>query len=112
MIRYFRLFLLLVIAVAMIFIAIANREFVTVELVPTQFAAVAQYSLDVPLFVLMVGMALGGFILGWSWEYVREWRLRSESKQRKRQVERLENEMDTLKKRTGTEEDDVLALLK
>ena len=112
MIRYFRLFLLLVIAVAMIFIAIANREFVTVELVPTQFAAVAQYSLDVPLFVLMVGMALGGFILGWAWEYVREWRLRSESKQRKRQVERLENEMDTLKKRTGTEEDDVLALLK
>ncbi|MEL6126958.1 MAG: LapA family protein [Pseudomonadota bacterium] len=112
MIRYIRLLLLLVIAVAMVLLAIANREFVTVEMVPSQFAAVAQYSIDVPLFVLMFAMATGGFVIGWSWEYLREWRLRSESSQRKRQVEKLETEVSTLKKRTGTEEDDVLALLK
>ncbi|QPH55234.1 lipopolysaccharide assembly protein LapA domain-containing protein [Pontivivens ytuae] len=110
--RVLKMILLLALAVIIIMLAVANREPVVVELLPTQFQFITGWSTQVPLFVVMIVMAAGGFTLGWSWEWLREQRTRTIAARRRRQIAELEAEVQTLRKDTGREEDEVLALLK
>ncbi|MBB5516714.1 putative integral membrane protein [Rubricella aquisinus] len=112
MFRFARLILLALLALFLILLAVANRDTVTLQLMPDQLAGIFQVTGDVPLFVLMIVMAGGGFALGYSVEYIREWKIRSEARRAKKEAKVLEQEVKSLRAKTGDDEDDVLALLK
>lgn len=110
--RIVKMTLLAVLALFIIMLVIANRETVTVELLPPELGFVSDWSQQVPLAVVMIVMATGGFAIGWLWEWLREQRTRSVARDRRRKIAVLEREVDSLRKDNGVEEDDVLALLK
>lgn len=112
MFRLIRLSLVVVLALFLVVIAVANRDPVVVQLLPADLAGILSLSFEVPLFVLMIVLGGGGFALGFSWEYLREWHIRSEARRNKKAAQSLEREIKSMKAEQGVEEDDVLALLK
>ncbi|WP_316015431.1 LapA family protein [Roseobacter sp. HKCCA0434] len=110
--RFVKLVLLVLLAIIVILLAIANGQLVTVQLMPSQFAFLTDWSIQMPLFVVMIGMATAGFVIGYFLEYLREYRVRAIARRRKREIGKLEREVSTLRSETGREEDEVLALLK
>ena len=112
MFRFVRLLIVLVLALVLVVIAVANRDPVPIQIMPDQLAGIFQIELEVPLFLLMVVLGGGGFVLGFSWEYLREWRIRAEGRKHRRAAQSLEREVKQMKAEQGVEEDDVLALLK
>ncbi|MEL6582435.1 MAG: lipopolysaccharide assembly protein LapA domain-containing protein [Pseudomonadota bacterium] len=112
MLRLIRLGLVIVLALILVVIAIANRDTVVVQLLPSDLSGIFALNFEVPLFVLMVILGGGGFALGFSWEYLREWSIRAEARRAKKAAQSLEREIKSMKAEQGVEEDDVLALLK
>lgn len=111
--RIIRLVLVLALAVVLVLVALANRSMVTVNLFPAQFGKYlgGQWSLTMPLFlVVFLGIALG-LVIGLVWEYLRESRLRSESSRRAHRVASLENEVGHLRQTHSAPRDEVLAIL-
>ncbi|MFQ5437257.1 MAG: lipopolysaccharide assembly protein LapA domain-containing protein [Paracoccaceae bacterium] len=93
--------------------ALANRQTVAIRLVPDDLVTLLpianQYHL--PLFLIILGGILAGLLIGFVWEYFREFRQRAQANRRKRDVKRLEIELSRLREKTGEGKDDVLALL-
>ena len=103
-----------VIALVLIVLALANRDPVTLNLLPSDLAAWAGASippLELPLFlVIFIGVALG-LLIGRIAEWLREYRYRKDAKVQRRARSKLEREVATLKGHTADTQDDVLALL-
>ena len=113
--RYIRYFVLAAIAVCLITVALANREVVTLKLLPQGLADLLGYSVEgnsvsLPLFVVIFGGLIGGILLGFVWEWLREHKHRAEAAHQRREKEKLAREMAKLKSDTGPK-DEVLALL-
>lgn len=111
--RYIRFLFVAAVALALILVGLANREWVTLRLLPEELATVLQmpYSITLPLFMVMfVGVFLG-FAIGYVWEYLREFKIRSDLSRREREVHRLERQVAALKEKTGDGKDDVLVLI-
>ena len=111
--RYIRYASIAIFAIALILIALANREFVTVQVLPTEIAHLAALNpaYDMPLFLVMFGGVLAGLIIGFIWEWLREHKHRAEGARAKRSVAKLEREVKTIKTPESKTGDDVLALL-
>ena len=110
--RILKMTLLAILALFIILVAVANRELVVVELLPAELGFVGDLRWEMPLFVLIIGMAAGGFALGWFWEWFHDKHVRDVARQRRRKIVALEREVEGLRRDTGVEEDEVLALLK
>ena len=113
--RYFRYAVLAIIAVVMITVALANRESVTLSLLPADLAvllgvAADSNSIQMPLFVVIFVGILAGVFLGFVWEWLREHKFRAEAARERREAERLAKEVAALKTDTS-QGDDVIALL-
>ncbi|MGB0497690.1 MAG: LapA family protein [Rubricella sp.] len=111
MFRALRIVLLALFALVLIVLAVANRDPVTIRLLPDQMAGILQIEQQVPLFLLMIVLGGGGFTLGYFWEYLREWKIRRAAARDRREKQKLEAEVEKLRKASGEDEDDVLALL-
>ncbi len=103
-----------IIGLCLIFVGIANRDFVTLQAMPTAFADFLSISptIELPLFVVIMLSVGVGLLIGFLWEWVREHRLRSDGRAKAREADQLRKEVDELKKATAsTEGDEILALL-
>lgn len=110
--RYVRYLFLFVVGVALVTVALANREFVTLRLLPEELAGVFQVStIELPLFLVIFLGVLLGLLIGFVWEYLREYKIRSDLGKKDREVHRLERQLKVLKEKTGEGKDDVLALI-
>lgn len=111
--RYLRYLFLTVVGVVLVTVALANRQPVTIRLAPDEFSGFLPFTdeITVPLFLIILGGIIVGLLIGFVWEYFREYKLRSEANKRKRQMNRLEREVQGLREKTGEGKDDVLALL-
>ena len=101
------------VGIVLIIVAVANRELVVLRLLPDELAAIFPVPgpIELPMFlVIFAGMILG-LLIGFVWEWMRERRHRLEAAARRREVARLEREIDGLKRRNTDGDDDVLALL-
>ena len=67
MLQIVRILILVVIALALVMFAVANRDLVTVQMVPAGLDTIGQVRVTIPLFVLMIALAGGGFTLGYFW---------------------------------------------
>ena len=111
--RYLRYLVWGVIAIALIVVALANRQSVTLTMLPDDLAGLLglNFSLQLPLFmVIFAGIAVGVF-LGFVWEWLREHKHRSAASKSGKQVARLEREVTRLRGEKNEGKDEVLALL-
>lgn len=113
--RYAKIAFLIFIGAALLVVALANRQPVTLSLLPGDMAAFAQIQmgLQVPLFFVIFGGVALGLLIGAVWEYFREGRQRAEAARMKREIARLTDELEKLrvKKVKAEGKDEVLALL-
>lgn len=111
--RYVKYLFLAVIAVCLITLALANREVVTLRLVPEELASFLpwSWSLRMPLFLVVFGGIVAGLLIGFVWEWLREWGQRRQLSRLERELKRLERELKLAKARAGEADDDVLALV-
>lgn len=111
--RYIRYACIAVFAIALIAIALANRELVLLKVLPQEVAGyfAVNPTVQLPLFlVIFMGIILG-LLVGFVWEWFREHAVRAEAARKSREVRRLEREVKRLRGEKHQGKDEVLALL-
>ena len=109
--RTLKLLLLCLILLAIVVLALANREVVTLHLLPEGLARVMPLSVEVPLFVVSLVSIGVGMVIGYLLEWLREHKHRRRASQKSREAAQLNREVERLRVQSGRPEDDVLALL-
>ncbi len=114
--RYIRYGILAAIGVCLLVVAMANRDFVTLNLLPSEVSLLVGYeaSVSLPLFIVILLGVIGGLLLGFVWEWLREHKHRADAATQRREKDRLAAEVSSLKKARAKEAgpgEDVLALL-
>lgn len=111
--RYLRYLFLAVLGAALIVVALANRQMVELHLLPTELSGFLgfSWSLGLPLFIVIFASIVVGILVGFVWEWLREYRIRSEAAASKRERDKLKREVETLKGPAPEKGDDILALL-
>ncbi|MFD0859157.1 LapA family protein [Roseovarius aquimarinus] len=111
--RYIRYASIAIFALALILVALANREMVTVRIVPEDLAGFTALNPagQVPLFVVIFGAILAGLILGFIWEWIREAGERAAAARQAREMQRMRAEIKRLKAEKHEGKDEVLAIL-
>ncbi|MDZ4136651.1 MAG: LapA family protein [Paracoccaceae bacterium] len=113
MMRLLRYACLVVLALVLITVALANRVPVSVRLLPPDLAAVTgrDWVLELPLFLVIFGGIVAGLLIGFVWEWFREHKHRVHASTKSREVARLERELAGMRDAKGQPQDEVLALL-
>jgi putative membrane protein len=109
--RTLKLLLLGLVLIALVVLSLANRGIVTLHLLPEGMARVMPLSVQLPMFVVILLAILVGLFIGYLLEWLREHKHRSRASQKSREAERLNRDMERLRKETGKADDDVLTLL-
>ena len=112
MMRYIRYVILTVFMVALVLLAVANLDSVNVAFVPEGLPYGGDFALQVPLFGVIFASVGVGLFLGYLLEYFREHKYRRQAAVKNREAAALAAEVAKLKQAGGSDEDDVLALLK
>ena len=111
--RYIRYLCIAVFGLALVAVALANRNMVSLKVIPDEvasfFAVNPQVSL--PLFLVIFIGILAGILVGFVWEWFREHDQRAAAARTAREMRRLEREVKRLKGEKNEGKDEVLALL-
>ena len=99
--------------IALVLVAVANRQLVTVKLLPDPIAEALGlgYEVTLPHFIILIVAVLIGLLLGYLIEWIRERKHRKAVDVKSRELSRLESEVARIKKKSGEEDDEILALL-
>lgn len=113
MMRYFRYLVLALISLVLVLIALANRSLVSVQLLPDELSFLSQLNIaaEVPLFLVLFAGVLIGLLIGFVWEWIREYKYRAAAKQTQREKEQLERQVQGMRESANEGKDEVLALL-
>lgn len=111
--RYIRYAFLMLLAVVLITVAMANRGAVTLHLLPEGIAGFVPLpnALELPLFVIIFGGIVAGLLIGFVWEWFREHKGRADGARARREVKSLEREVTRLKGDVADDKDEIIALL-
>lgn len=111
--KYIRYAFLAALALVLVIIAFANREPVTLRLLPDEFAGLLPWGrvIELPLFLVIFGAIVAGAAIGFVWEWLREHRYRAAADRRGREAARLKREVAKIKGTPADKGDEVLALL-
>lgn len=111
--RLIRLSFVVLLALCLIAVALANRGIVTLSAFPANFGQYlgGTWTINLPLFlVIFVAFALG-MLAGLVWEWLRETGIRRQARADADKAARLESEVGHLRQRHAAPRDDVLAIL-
>ena len=113
MLRFLRYLFLAVLAIALVTVASANRQIVTLRLLPEEMDTFLGLggSVEAPLFLAIFAGIVAGLGIGFVWEWFREAKHRAAASEHKREAGRLEREVKRLKDAKPEPDDDVIALL-
>ncbi len=111
--RAIRLIFFVVLAIVLILVATANRDPITVGLMPQGIAEFTgrDWTLTMPGFLALFLAMVFGVLVGLIWEWLREAHLRAESKSRAQDLARLQREVGDLRRTHAAPKDEVLAIL-
>ena len=111
--RYVRYLCIAIFAVAPIAVALANRSVVSLQVLPTEVSGLFAMSpsVQLPLFIVILGSILMGLLVGFVWEWIREYGERAEAAKQAREMRRLQREIEKLKAEKYQGKDEVIALL-
>jgi len=88
--------ILIPLAIVLIAFAVANRQIVTVSLDPFSSEHPAT-SLNLPLFVLVIGLLIGGVVIGGAASWLRHGHLRRTARRFERDIRELRSELASLR---------------
>ena len=110
--RYIRWVILAALAIVLVTIALANREPMTVRLLPEALEGLFGFSwqITMPIFIVLVAAMGAGVLLGFVWEWVREHKHRSAAASERRMRQELEQQVKTTRS-SADDGDDILALV-
>ncbi|WP_425099578.1 LapA family protein [Tropicibacter sp. S64] len=114
--RYIRYALLAALAIVLVTLALANRGSVVLNTLPEGMraipgAGVVDYTVELPLFLVIFGGIIAGLLIGFVWEWFREHKHRAEASRKKTEVRHLERELKKTQAERDKDKDEVLALL-
>ncbi len=113
--RYIRYAFLGGLAVVLIAVALGNRGMVTLHLLPEELSGFLglSWQVSLPLFIVIFGSIIAGILIGFVWEYFREYKHRAKGKRAEKAAVKLSHEVKSLKAEKASSEgkDEVLALL-
>ncbi|MEM1351994.1 MAG: lipopolysaccharide assembly protein LapA domain-containing protein [Pseudomonadota bacterium] len=111
--RYIKYALIAVFGAFLIAVAVANRDMVSIQLIPTEVAGwfAMNPQIELPLFIIIFGGIIIGLLVGFVWEWVREHNQRAAAARQAKEMRRLEREVKRLKDEKHEGKDEVLALL-
>lgn len=111
--RLIRLLFLISVSIVLIVLALANRQIVSLQLLPSELADFIGFSstVNLPLFLVILMGVLLGLLMGFVWEYLREYKHRKELGVKTKEVKTLEREVKKLTKEKTSETDQILAML-
>jgi putative membrane protein len=112
-IRAIKYLFLAAVAVALVVLALANRDPVTLTLLPQELAlwSGVDLAIELPLYLVILGGVVTGVLWGFVWEWLREHRHRAAARTNQREAQRLEREVQALKGKKNEGRDEVLALI-
>jgi uncharacterized integral membrane protein len=112
-IRAIKYLFLILVAIALVILALANRDPVTLTLLPQELAlwSGVDVAIELPLYLVILGGVVTGLLVGFVWEWLREHRHRSAARHNQREAKKLEREVQTLKGRQNEGRDEILALV-
>lgn len=113
MIRYLRYAFLAVLGIVLVSVSLANRGAVPLRLMPDGIADFVGFnlSIELPLFLIVLGGIVAGLVIGFLWEWLREHKHRRSAAEKEREARRLTREVTRLKDAQNKDKDEVLALL-
>lgn len=111
--RYIRYAILGSLGIVLVSVCLANRAFVDLKLLPDAFAELLglNFTMSLPLFVVVLGGLGVGLVVGFIWEWLREHKHRRAVGTQSREVKKLSREVQKLKNQKHEGKDEVLALL-
>ena len=111
--RYIKYALIATFACFLAAVALANRQIVSIQLIPSEVAGWFSVNpqTELPLFIIIFGGIIVGLLVGFVWEWVREHSQRADAAKQAREIRRLEREVTRLKDEKHEGKDEVLALL-
>jgi uncharacterized integral membrane protein len=109
--RTVKILLLALILVVIVVLSLANREAVTLNLLPEGMSTLMPITVQVPLFLVSLLSILLGMVIGYLLEWLREHKHRRRANEKAREAARLGREIQDLRQSTGKPEDEVLALI-
>ncbi len=111
--RYIRYAFLALLGVVLVTLALANRAAVTLALLPDPLAGLfgLDWTVTLPLFLVILGGIVAGLLIGFVWEWLREHKHRADVARKDREIRRLQREVRRLKGEKHEGQDEVLALL-
>jgi lipopolysaccharide assembly protein A len=100
------------IAITLIMFALANRDVVTISLLPDELSFIGlNFYFHLPIFVVFFGGAIFGIMIGFVMEWMREYKLRSALSFKNRELKGMQTQLQQLKSEKYENKDDVLALI-
>ncbi len=111
--KYIKYLFLAIIALALVLLALANGDRVTLTVLPPELAEWVNwnFAITLPLFIVILGGIVAGLLIGFVWEWFREHKQRAEAAAQRKERDQLAREVQSLKGKEGRQQDDVLALL-
>ena len=111
--RFLRLIFVVLLAIVLIAVALANRETVTLSAFPANFGQYVggRWAVDLPLFLVIFLAFAAGMLAGLVWEWLRESHIRRDAKVQASRAAQLESEVGHLRHHHAAPKDEVLAIL-
>lgn len=111
--RYIRFASIAIFALALVLIALANRNMVMLKLLPDEVGAFTALNpgYELPLFIVIFGGIAVGLVVGLIWEWIREAGERAAAARQAREMRALQAEIKRLKGEQHKDKDEVLAIL-
>ncbi len=114
--RYVRYFIITVIALILVTVAFANRQIVSLTILPEGLEPFIGLNalvgpIQMPLYAVVFGGVAAGLIVGFTWEYAREARHRREARQQRQSRATLERDIKQMKAEKNAGRDEVLVLV-
>ena len=111
--KYLRYAFLISLALVLIIVAVANKTPAELAFLPPDLANLIgmNWSITVPVFLVFFLGIIFGVLVGFIWEWLREYKHRAEVTRKSRELRKLEGELRDLKGEKYKDQDDVLAML-
>ena len=114
--RYIRYAFLAILAILLITVALANLGNVTLNTLPEGMAALPwigllAFSVELPLFLVILGGIVAGLLIGFLWEWLREHKHRADARRKQAELNQLNRELRKTRAERDKDKDEVLALL-
>ena len=110
--RLARTLFLIFLAIILVVISLANSDNVSLYLLPTDLSSLmgTTISINIPLFLVFFSGIFIGLIIGFVWEWLREYKFRVEANRNEKRLSRAETKLSEMHGKEN-KEDDVLTLL-